>query len=419
MVSGFPFFEDGDVSIRIHQDVYQLHSSVLKAQSRHIRDLLESLGPHGIGHFGYLQLELVETKSHGYGVLEIRDTDDSYDQGLIYYGQKRPIVSWSADTRRHWSNIFKIFYKLSPQLHDGDIKNVLGHCWDLVSLADSIRSTRVVFPAIESALHELGQKFYALVIEDATNWIKLGTYMRSAFIFKEAAIHVIGNWNALGNVLDYLPTAVHELCETKQANLLRLKFDMENRILSYFPGERVHCGSVGPGHRHYAKNVILWQAITSYMHWIKVQMAKNRCRFSPDGGAWFYRAINAGNITYSDTEEKAASSAIQRDPDKIYMLNSYLVMVQESVKGFVADLLVNESRYDPAVMGQLPYLTCCKVEDDELPWMVWPDGDWYIDSEEEDLRSNCDSDDDDSIQYSGDDDDDAFNGVSLLSTRFL
>jgi hypothetical protein len=321
-------------------------------------------------------------------------------------GLQKPIIMWPQETRRIWANIFRIFYGLHPSLNPGDPKNVLGYCWDLVNLADCIRATRAVFPAIESALQTLGQRFYALIAEDPVNWIKLGTYMRSALIFKEAAVHIIGNWNTLDDDLDYLPSAVHELCESKQGELLRMKEAAELRILNHCPGTILHRGTASKDKpTSYVRDISMWMAVSFYNQWFCEAISDDRISSALDGGAAFYRAIRDGGEAYLDTEEQTNTSAFPLSPKKAATLDHRLGLVKNEVSKYVADLLVNESRYDPGEMGELRYLTCCKVEDDELPWITWPDGDWHIDSDEElflsDYERVTENDHDDDVASAG------------------
>ncbi|KAF7587980.1 hypothetical protein BBP40_006456 [Aspergillus hancockii] len=388
MESSFPRFKEGDVIIVIYEDIYQLHSPILKARSRDFKALLTPLGQQGIGNFGYLHLELVESASHGYGILEIQDPNEDYDESKNHKIQK-PFIMWPENIRHLWANIFRIFYALSPSLDFEESKNILGHCWDLVNIADCIRATRAVFPAIESALQALGQRFYSLVAEDPINWIKLGTYMRSAPIFKEAAIHVIGNWNALEDDLDYLPSAVHELCESKQGDLLKMKKVAEIRILNHCPGTMMHRGTASEDKPiSYLRDISMWMAMSFYCEWFYEAIRDDRISSAPDGGAAFYRAIHDGGNAYLNTEEQINSNAFPIGSKKSTTLDERLEFVKDGVSAFVADLLVNESHYDPEEMGELPYLTCCKVDYEELPWITWPDGDWHVDSEDERFLSD-------------------------------
>ncbi|KAE8419332.1 hypothetical protein BDV36DRAFT_294377 [Aspergillus pseudocaelatus] len=403
MESAFPQFGDGDVNITIYEDIYQLHSTVLKARSRELRDLLSSLGSYGIGHFGCVQLELVESASHGYGVLEFLDPNDKSRYGPMYMQLQKPIIMWPPEIRLLWANMFKILYGLCPLLDHGGLQNVLCRCWDVVNLADCLRATRTVFPAIVDALRELGPHFYALTAEDPINWIKLGTYMRSALIFKEAAIHVIGNWNALQGDLDYLPSVVHELCESKQAELVEFKQLLEARMLTYCPYTIVPATSCAEDMTTpCVKDFGMWTAMTYYSQWFCMAVAENRTYYARDGGAAFYRAIYTGGDAYLDTEEQATTNAFPMSAYRAKMLDRTLNILKGEMSKFVSVLLVNESHYDPDLMGELPYLTCCKVDDEELPWVTWPDGDWHVDSDEElflsDYEAVTDSDGDDEIE---------------------
>ncbi|OGM41443.1 hypothetical protein ABOM_010090 [Aspergillus bombycis] len=398
MESEFPQFGAGDVNITIYEDVYRLHSTVLKTRSRELRDLLSSLGSYGIGHFGSVQLELVESTSHRYGVLEVLDPDDQYRYGPMYMQLQKPIIMWPPDIRLLWANMFKILYDLCPLLDQGGLQNVLCHCWDLVNLADCLRATRAVFPAIVDALQELGPHVYALIAEDPINWIKLGTYMRSALIFKEAAIHIIGNWNALEDDLDYLPSVVHELCESKQAQLVEFKQALEARMLTCCPYTTLPMASCTEDMATpCVKDFGMWTAMTYYSQWFCMAVAENRTYYARDGGAAFYRAIYAGGDAYLDTEEQANTNAFRMSAYKAMILDKALNILKGEMSKFVSVLLINESHYDPDLMGDLPYLTCCKVDDEELPWVTWPDGDWHIDSDEELFLSDYEAvtDDDD------------------------
>ncbi|KAB8233127.1 uncharacterized protein BDW43DRAFT_94725 [Aspergillus alliaceus] len=406
MESSFPHFRDGDVNIVVYKDVYRLHSSTLKACSRELRDLLSSLSPFGFGHYGYLQLELVESVSHGYGVLEVQDPNDQYQNGSMYMQLQKPIIMWPPAVRLVWANMFKIFYDLSPLLDQGGLENVLSRCWDLIDLADCLRATRAVFPMIETSLQDLGSHFYALIADDPINWMKLGTYMRSALIFKEAAIHIIGNWNALGDDLDYLPSVVHELCESRYRELVIFKQELEARMLQHCPYQTLRGGPhsefmVAP----YAKDLSMWMAMTFYSQWFCVAICENRTYFARDGGAAFYRSIYAGGDAYLGVEEQETYNVIHMNARRARILENRLGILKADMSRFVAVLLVNESRYDADLMGELPYLTCCKIEDDELPWITWPDGDWHVDSDEElflsDYERIAESDMDDVVSGTG------------------
>ncbi|KAE8377211.1 hypothetical protein BDV26DRAFT_218383 [Aspergillus bertholletiae] len=386
MESTFPQFRDGDLNIIIYKDVYRLHSTVLKAYSRELRDLLSSLGSYGIGHFGSVQLELVESAVHGYGVLEVLDPNDQYRYGSMYKQLQKPIIMWPPEIRLLWANIFKILYGLCPLLDQGGLQNVLSHCWELVNLADCLGATRMVFPAIVDALQELGPHFYALIADDPINWIKLGLYVRSALIFKEAAIHVIGNWNALQEEkdLDYLPSVVHELCESKQAELVGLKQVLEARIINSCPYVTPRgASSVDDLIIPCVKDFGIWAAMTYYSQWFCTAVAEDRTYHARDGGAAFYRAIYAGGDAYLDTEEQANTNARRMSAYRAHMFDRTLSILKGEISKLVSVLLINESHYDPELLGELPYLTCCKVDDEELPWVTWPDGDWHVDSDDE------------------------------------
>ncbi|BAE63648.1 unnamed protein product [Aspergillus oryzae RIB40] len=112
--------------------------------------------------------------------------------------------------------------------------------------------------------------------------------------------------------------------------------------------------------------------MTYYSQWFCMAVAEDRTYYARDGGAAFYRAIYTGGDAYLDTEEQANTNAFHMSVYRAKMLDKALNILKSGMSKFVSVLLVNESHYDPDLMGELPYLTCCKVDDEELPWVTWP-----------------------------------------------
>ena len=96
-----------------------------------------------------------------------------------------------------------------------------------------------------------------------------------------------------------------------------------------------------------------------------------------DGGAWFYQSVGAGGETYlkknsvEHFHEFFAMSARGKD-----CLRIALWLIKDELRELVKPLLVDNSNIHRGPEDAKPgYLTCCEVEDDELPWLVAQDDD--------------------------------------------
>ncbi|KAL4941589.1 hypothetical protein BDV06DRAFT_178251 [Aspergillus oleicola] len=375
--SSFPKFADGDVKIAVFPDVYQLHSSVLKNRSGLLRQVLgsrqvrmtPSVSPERQRSTPScrVHLHLVGTPVHKYGMLDILGYDDSHgamdDMSLCSFPE------WPQKTRHVWSNVFKILYNLPPILENDDHEPILDNCQALIELAEELQLSDVVSTAMHTALLAFDQQLYQLIAKDTVGWINLGVRIQSGTIFKESMIHLVGKWGQLDEKnRDSLPTNIRSLCVQKIQDLKVIKEAIELQMVNKLPRPR----SDSSRHRE-AKNIFGWMALTFYQQWLCESFATNRNRHAADGGAAFYRAIAAGGDAYlnkldHDISQFHVSLDAKPEGNKgLKELEKDLNELKKGMKGFVADLLVNEAKYDPDTWGTLPYLTCCKVKEVEMP----------------------------------------------------
>ncbi|OOF94737.1 hypothetical protein ASPCADRAFT_148613, partial [Aspergillus carbonarius ITEM 5010] len=368
--TSFPKFIDGDIKLSVQPDVYRLHSQVLAAASKVLGSLVapyHEIGPlpyiQGMNHLGIREINLVGDAAHRYG------EPHHFNNEVVGFADLSSFPVWPEKTRQCWENMFKMFYKINPTLHDGGTpSNLLKNSLELVELAEDIEATHVVYPAIGTVLEVYGQELYHCIANDPINWNKLGMRIQSTLIFQESAIHLVGRWNSLtDDGFKSLPECTRELCSRKQDEVLMLKQAVEQHILNHQPGAISHANPADSK----CRDVYMWMAIAFFRQWLCQTIADSQNHRALDGGATFYRAIGAGGRAYLEVIDQSSLVLLfPIDHDEVKIIEERLIKLKEQVKYLVAELLANRSRYDPKAWGELPYLTCCKLYNQDFPWKV-------------------------------------------------
>ncbi|RAK90029.1 hypothetical protein BO79DRAFT_263719 [Aspergillus costaricaensis CBS 115574] len=374
-VLDFPQYTDGDVKLTIHPDGYRLHSNRLCEHSRVLRCLLGppnevSPLPHiqGMDNLGVYNLYLIGEAAHKFGVFQLQVsrrpmirvprqfTSETRGFQAVDY-----IPVWPMKTRRCWENIFRMFYLLPPVLHDdGPEKNFLDNSWRVVELASEIEAEDYIFPILGAALEGYEQELYYSISNDPIGWVNLAVRIQSATIFKESIIHIVGRWNYVtveGHAL--LPGQIRELCERKHRDLQYDKWMIEMNILNH------------PVADPHDRDIYMWMAKAFYQQWLGNSIAEKKTYRSLDGGAAFYRAINAGGNAYLPiTDPQTNLILLPIRQDEVTLVENRLNVLKNAVKHLVDNLLRNRSRFNPLVWGDLHYLTCCEVNQHDIPWLA-------------------------------------------------
>ncbi|KAI9372566.1 hypothetical protein BJX61DRAFT_542586 [Aspergillus egyptiacus] len=325
-------------------------------------------------------MNLVSSPTHKYGALEIQDHENSHCAMEEMNPDSFPV--WPPKTRRVWSNIFKICYNQDPNLDDGGYASILENCIALAEVGEEMEASIFVLQAIRTTLLGFDQQLYRLISEDPVSWVKLAVRIQSAPIFQESMVHLVGKWGLLEDQdRDSLPKSIKDLCNKKLEDLELTKKAVELKIVN-LPRPR------SDKHRQRGRNVIFaWMALNFYQQWLCESFVEGRNYRAPDGGASFYRAIAAGGDAYFDKlyHEISEFPSVEGQPESMKGLQEFendLNELKKGIKEFVSDLLVNRAKYDPDSLGELPYLTCCKVEENEMPRPQKPEThgiDWKID----------------------------------------
>lgn len=321
---------------------------------------------------------------------------------------------------RDYDNLFRIFYNFAPELNSVNIASAYTECKSLLSLADMYDALPVTGPRIDHHLLGFGSRLFKQISKYPPSYLKLGYLARSRVIFTEALIHVVGQWPAaLPNLRNGsyapLPDSVLDLIEDKYEDLEDLKSRVESKLfrlsLTTSRGERV-----GPNNAY-----IDWLAVSLFRQWlienttpppapilkntqnaqstvqpngVASQTGSSRPTPTPDPAARVYRLIGSNSTqAYLPHEElkrflkihpiQSAGSLYSRETLKRFerKMDEIKRLAREIVKPLMRNFLELEvkpasEQASTATVGArenttaagLPYLTCTRIEEADLPW---------------------------------------------------
>lgn len=288
-------------------------------------------------------------------------------------------IVWPEELRKRWASIFRIFYHMDPRLDNRGPESLTQEAEEILQVAVDLRATPSAFQRIETELLNFDQMTFHSIVTNPVPWSNIGKRIHSSTIYQEAVIHLVGRWNSIMTepYIETLAPATQQLCEKKHQELVLRKKTIECHMLSYYP-ESMHRGGSSRSSSgsaddvgdlscaSYASDIYTWMALAFFRQWFSHALLDCRNYVSADGGAFLYRVIGAGADSYLDVREQAFFNlAFPMSLKGRDVFEEKLREVKVDMQGFVEELLVNRSRY---CFAEVPYLTCCQVDREDLPW---------------------------------------------------
>lgn len=314
---------------------------------------------------------------------------------------------------RDYENLFRIFYNHAPALNSVNIASAYTECKSLLALADMYDALPVTGPRVDHHLLGFGSRLFKQIAKYPPSYLKLGYLARSRVIFSEALIHVVGQWpSALPNLRNGsyapLPNSVLDLIEDKYEDLEDLKARVESKLLrlslTTSRGERV-----GPSNAY-----LDWLAVSLFRQWLienttppPAPILKNSSNSAPpnvqgsqttssrptvpsDPTARVYRLVGSSSSqAYLPHDElkrflklhptPSSDSPYSRETLKRFerKMDEIKRLAREIVKPLMRNFLELETKSSSEHANSnitvqespgLPYLTCTRVEEADLPW---------------------------------------------------
>jgi hypothetical protein len=277
----------------------------------------------------------------------------------------------------HWEAVLYAFYNKPISIDDSDMTAALADCYQLLQISDYLGCTGLVSKPIEVALLKHGQELFRAIQGSPHAWVEMASRIRSEMIFKECMVHIIGNWKVLKLrtvVNDHLRVVpgVRALIEKYHRAMLQQCKNLELGIMSLYPGDmRLPVEDLPIKREAYAKDILVWMALTFFRHWIGQRLIMEKGRHSQDCGYELYKQIGTAGESYMD------KSVITQFHTKFPMtkkamnvLENHLLEIKECMKGVVDQHKILHSTCQLDVHRYpVKYLTCTDFKRTDFPWV--------------------------------------------------
>ena len=277
----------------------------------------------------------------------------------------------SDQKSQYWEWLFGSFYGKQPEFEDHNLATVLSDCMGLVDVAESIGSVDRVREIVDLALLRQDNILWQSIASNPIAWTELGRRVHSPTIFREGAVHLVGQWPRIADaVKEDINEDVRELIDRKFRELEISKEAIEMRILGHYPYFTQRKAADKPGRPSYANDIYMWMSICFFRHWFAQAISEDRTRRAPDGGHAFYNALLRGGQAYLAHQDfQQFHKYFPMSSKACNVLEANMGVLKEDVKKFVESICVNRAHVKPEDF-KLDYLTCVLINKEDMPWHV-------------------------------------------------
>lgn len=330
----------------------------------------------------------------------------------------------------HYESIFYAFYGKDIKFTDTDMGAAVEHVSEIICIAQYLRCELLISKPVDVALVKHGQALYRSIQAKPWLWVDIACRIRSEIIFKEAVIHLAGNWrrikedeNIVGYILPEYPK-VFDLCESLHRQLIKQAKELEFAISSLYPGRMCEPVKVKPIKREeYSKDILVWMALSFFRHWLVTQFLNDQGVNGPDCGfSLYYKLGQAGDAYMGKGIINQFHNKFPITKKAMNVLENHLLEIKECVKGCVDQkgVLKSTCQYD-TTRWPVDYMTCAELKGREYPWVEENDHHVHFPSTKKGMRpggnevvkrnlaaaqklaaaseSNCEAEDMDTVTY--------------------
>lgn len=253
----------------------------------------------------------------------------------------------------------------------------LSECYQLLEISDYLGCTSLISKPIEVALFKHGQELFRAIQKAPYAWITMAYKVRSELIFRECIIHLVGDWRNLKakpNIIERLRdvTSTRGLIEKYHRVLVDKAKTLEISILSHYPqAMRLPSEDVPIKREAYAKDILVWMALTFFRHWVSQRMVTGKGRDAPDCGYDLFNSLGTGGDLYMDKSVmNQFHTYFPMTKKAMNVLENHLSEIKQCIKKVVDEskVLINQSQLD-VHRFPVPYLTCTEFDRDDFPWL--------------------------------------------------
>jgi hypothetical protein len=324
-----------------------------------------------------------DIRTHTYtNIQELTPTGERADgrSGLIVNENGR--VPQALKIFGHYESIFYAFYNKELTIDDTDMQAALCDCYQLLQISDYLGCTVLISKPIEVALLKHGQDLFRAIQGAPYAWVEMAFRIRSELVFRECFIHLVGNWKNFKNarnILEHLREipGLRALIEKYHRLLLNQCKSLELGIMSLYPGDmRLPVEDLPIKREAYAKDILVWMALTFFRHWIGQRLIMEKGRHSTDCGYELYKQIGTAGESYMD--KSVINQFHTRFPmtkKAMNVLENHLLEIKECMKGVVDQHKILKSNCQLDVHRfPVNYLTCTDFQRKDYLWVKEAEG---------------------------------------------
>ncbi|KIX98161.1 uncharacterized protein Z520_06241 [Fonsecaea multimorphosa CBS 102226] len=380
--SDFPKFLDGDVLIIISpSQVYKLHSQVLTTHSTVFAEQIAAQPAPRLN----AQARRDNAAAYRFEFKRSSDEDQSgefirmeINEAGRVVGPSRNVVMPDLEngkgpdySNRAWDWLFGVFYNREPVFDDSNLATVLSCVLSLVECAESIGAVEHVRDVVDLALMRQDDVLWTSILENPHVWIELGRRVRSPAIYREAAIHLIGQWGTIPDEeKDRVSQDIREILERKATELSLKKEALELRILGHYPEFIRRIAADKPGRPSYSGDIYMWMAVGFFRQWVAQNISDDRTRRAPDGGLNFYMSLHAGGHAYlNHMDFQEFHKYFPMSIKACHVLEANMGLLKEDIKAFVEDIMKQHTHLKRE-QHEIHWLTCATIEKEDMPWHI-------------------------------------------------
>jgi len=280
-----------------------------------------------------------------------------------------------AQALQAYHNMFLVFYDKSPEIDAKNIEQALFQVELLLNIARHYGSVAAVRGSINGILTLYGRELCKAIQRDPPRWLYVSLLLQSAFIFKEAIIHIVGNlphwpWETIPQ--SYFKPEIQRILSKKVMELQFMRWKIND---SLFMSTLLVDGKEVRLNKNNKSVLNTWVTVQLWRDWFCRSLNRPKAsQHFKNIDARMYRTMAKGGDAYLSLkevqtwlEEYKVGTLDYAQWDSLELEEDLRIMKTYAQKEVQA-LIVNQSMLGVEEEG-IEYLTCTKVENDELPWV--------------------------------------------------
>lgn len=273
--------------------------------------------------------------------------------------------------------LFRIIYGKPPNIDTNNINEALRQVEAVVRVAELYGSIPFVRAHLANSLLQYGRDLYAAILQDPPRWLQLSLYLECAPIFKEAAVHIIGNlghWPWATVQLQAFPKDFRGRDGLFQRKVDELRILMADAERNLFMTPTHVEGEEGLIAQMYKKTINTWYVVRLWKQWFSQAITKDEApKRTKRRDGTKYRLIGKGGDAYLPLELVINQIRGFREPIRLTEADQQgveedLKMIKAFAQKQVSKLCANKSMLSVEEAG-IEHLTCISVDNDDIPWL--------------------------------------------------